>query len=41
MNIKKSFEESSFWHKNKVIELIQYYRRDTSDKKKILKQRIN
>ncbi|HAC2168326.1 TPA_asm: restriction endonuclease, partial [Listeria monocytogenes] len=31
---KKSFEESSFWHKNKVIELIQYYRRDTSDKKK-------
>lgn len=31
---QKSFEESSFWHKNKVIELIQYYRRDTSDKKK-------
>lgn len=32
---QKSFEESSFWYKNKVIELIQYYRRDTGDKKKI------
>ncbi|MBM7687508.1 restriction endonuclease [Enterococcus ureilyticus] len=32
---QKSFEESSFWHKNKLIELIQYYRRDTKDKKKI------
>lgn len=31
----KSFEESSFWHKNKLIELIQYYRRDVSEKKKI------
>ncbi|WP_175073857.1 Sau3AI family type II restriction endonuclease [Terribacillus sp. AE2B 122] len=31
----KSFEQSSFWHKNKLIELIQYYRRDVSDKKKI------
>ncbi|MCP1157010.1 Sau3AI family type II restriction endonuclease [Bacillus infantis] len=31
----KSFEESSFWHKNKLIELIQYYRRDLSDKGKI------
>ncbi|MFP3667765.1 Sau3AI family type II restriction endonuclease [Priestia sp. SIMBA_032] len=31
----KRFEESSFWHKNKLIELIQYYRRDISHKKKI------
>lgn len=31
----KSFEQSSFWHKNKLIELIQYYRRDVSHKKKI------
>ncbi|UXH46437.1 Sau3AI family type II restriction endonuclease [Rossellomorea vietnamensis] len=31
----KSFEQSSFWHKNKLIELIQYYRRDVADKKKI------
>lgn len=31
----KSFEQSSFWHKNKLIELIQYYRRDVIDKKKI------
>ncbi|PXW86094.1 DNA mismatch repair protein MutH [Streptohalobacillus salinus] len=31
----KSFEQSSFWHKNKMIELIQYYRRDVSHKKKI------
>lgn len=31
----KTFEESSFWHKNKLIELIQYYRRDVSHKKKI------
>ncbi|QOV10953.1 Sau3AI family type II restriction endonuclease [Viridibacillus arvi] len=31
----KSFEQSSFWHKNKLIELIQYYRRDVSNKKKI------
>lgn len=30
----KSFEQSSFWHKNRVIELIQYYRRDVSQKKK-------
>lgn len=29
---KKTFEQSSFWNKNKVIELIQYYRRDTKDK---------
>ncbi|EEL06152.1 Restriction endonuclease [Bacillus cereus BDRD-ST196] len=31
----KSFEQSSFWHKNKLIELVQYYRRDVSHKKKI------
>lgn len=31
----KSFEQSSFWHKNKLIELIQYYRRDVLHKKKI------
>ncbi|NHC43270.1 restriction endonuclease [Bacillus sp. MM2020_1] len=31
----KSFEQSSFWHKNKLIELIQYYRRDVSHKEKI------
>ncbi|MDZ5473273.1 Sau3AI family type II restriction endonuclease [Bacillus sp. 31A1R] len=31
----KSFEQSSLWHKNKLIELIQYYRRDVSHKKKI------
>lgn len=31
----KTFEQSSFWHKNKLIELIQYYRRDVSHKKKI------
>lgn len=31
----KSFEESSFWHKNKLIELVQYYRRNTQDKKRI------
>ncbi|WP_139325617.1 Sau3AI family type II restriction endonuclease [Paenibacillus sp. FSL R5-0490] len=31
----KSFEQSSFWKKNKLIELIQYYRRDVSHKKKI------
>ncbi|MGE7929230.1 Sau3AI family type II restriction endonuclease [Lysinibacillus xylanilyticus] len=31
----KTFEQSSFWNKNKLIELIQYYRRDFSDKKKI------
>lgn len=31
----KSFEQSSFWHKNKLIELIQYYRRDVSHKRKI------
>lgn len=31
----KTFEQSSFWKKNKLIELIQYYRRDVSDKKKI------
>ncbi|EJD3234770.1 restriction endonuclease, partial [Listeria monocytogenes] len=37
---KKSFEESSFWHKNKVIELIQYYRRDTSDKKKFSRKEL-
>lgn len=30
---QKKFEESSFWHKNKLIELIQYYRRDVKDKK--------
>ncbi|TVX82916.1 restriction endonuclease [Peribacillus simplex] len=30
----KTFEQSSFWHKNKLIELIQYYRRDVSHKKK-------
>lgn len=30
----KLFEESSFWNKNKIIELIQYYRRDTKDKPK-------
>lgn len=30
-----SFEQSSFWKKNKLIELIQYYRRDVSYKKKI------
>ncbi|WP_342441517.1 Sau3AI family type II restriction endonuclease [Lysinibacillus sp. FSL K6-0075] len=31
----KTFEQSSFWHKNKLIELIQYYRRDVSYKEKI------
>lgn len=31
----KTFEQSSFWLKNKLIELIQYYRRDVSHKKKI------
>jgi DNA mismatch repair protein MutH len=31
----KLFEQSSFWHKNKLIELIQYYRRDFLHKKKI------
>lgn len=30
----KSFEQSSFWHKNKLIELVQYYRRDVSHKEK-------
>lgn len=37
----KTFEQSSFWHKNKIIELIQYYRRDVSHKKKISSGEMN
>lgn len=37
----KSFEQSSFWHKNKLIELVQYYRRDVSHKKKISTGEMN
>lgn len=36
----KTFEQSSFWQKNKLIELIQYYRRNVSDKKKISSGKI-